>query len=164
MLVEWILGFILIASALGVILARQPVYAALSFLLSLFTLGVIYLQEFAEFIAVLQVLVYAGAILVIFIFVIVLFQDAHEQLSITKPQASLPLITLAALAILSAFSVVGYKLIGYQKQVAEIPAGFGSVQALGHSLYLDYFFPFEAVVFLFLIALVGSVYLAKRLI
>ena len=69
-----------VASSLGVILVKKPVHASLCFLLTLIDSGAFYLQLHAEFIAVMQVLVYAGAIFVIFMFVIILFQDAHEQI------------------------------------------------------------------------------------
>ena len=72
-LIQWIMGLVLILSAMGVILLRKPLYACLSFLLSLLLLAAFYLQLYAEFIAVMQILIYAGAILVIFVFVIVFF-------------------------------------------------------------------------------------------
>src|SRR5581483_9485736 len=81
-----LLGLSLILSSLGVILFKKPVHACLSFLFSLLILAGIYLQLSAEFIAVMQILVYAGAILVIFMFVIILFQDAHEQIEKFKAQ------------------------------------------------------------------------------
>ena len=77
---ELLLGLLLILSGLGVILAKKPVYSALSFLLTLILLAIQFLELSANFIAVMQVIVYAGAILVMFMFVIVLFQDAHAIL------------------------------------------------------------------------------------
>lgn len=160
---QWILGFVLILSSLGVILAAKPVHASLSFLLSLVALAALYLQLSAQFIAAMQILVYAGAILVIFIFVIVLFQDAHEELSKYKPQSTFLLLLLGALGLVGSFILIGYQLLRDQFSVADaLPQDFGTVQALGKALYIDFFFPFEAVTFLFLIAVVGALYIGKK--
>lgn len=160
--IQWILGGILVLSSLGIILLRQPVHACLSFLLTLMTLAVIYLQLFAQFIAVTQVLVYAGAILVIFMFVIILFQDAHAQISRFKPQ-SLPLFLFSAGVIfLLVLAAMGKSYTGLIGTTEPLPEGYGTVQSLGWKLYIDFFFPFEALIFIFLAALIGSVYIARK--
>lgn len=160
--VQWILGLIIILSSLGVILARKPVHASLCFLLTLLTLSCFYLQLSAEFIAMMQVLVYAGAILVIFMFVIILFQDAHEQLLHFRAKSKGKF--LIAAGVVFAFSLIFFSL-----QLLDLPIAsttlskeFGTVQSLGEILYVEFFFPFEAVIFMFLIALVGSLYVAKK--
>jgi NADH-quinone oxidoreductase subunit J len=160
-IVQWILGAILILSSLGVILAPKPVHSALSFLLSLLTLATIYLQLSAQFIAIMQILVYAGAILVIFMFVIVLFQDAHQQISKYEPQSIRPFLIASAIAFVIAFIFLATQLTGISTN-KQLPGNFGTVQALGKALYLDYFFPFEAVTLLFLVAIVGALYIAKK--
>lgn len=161
--VEWILGTILIFSALGVILAKKPVHASLSFLLTLMTLATIYLQLSAQFISVMQILVYAGAILVLFMFVIILFQDAHEQIGKLQPQSSIILLTAATSAFLLTLMFLGTRFIGLPPSRATLPDGYGTVQSLGKALYVDFFLPFEAVTLLFLIAAVGALYLGKRI-
>jgi len=160
--VQWILGVVLILSSLGVILARKPVHSSLSFLLTLLSLALLYLQLNAEFIAVMQILVYAGAILVIFIFVIVLFQDAHQQISQYSPKSFFPFLLAAGVAFLLALVFLGTRLTGLSATSKNLPAGFGSVQSIGEALYIDFFFPFEAVVLLFLIAVVGALYIGKK--
>lgn len=160
--IQWILGGILILSSLGVILARKPVHACLSFLLTLLTLAAIYLQLSAQFIAVMQVLVYAGAILVLFMFVIVLFQDAYQQIEQFKPKSSPVLLIGAASTLLFAMILLASELVNLTSQYAPLPEGFGMVQSLGQALYLDFFFPFEAVVILFLVAVVGGLYIGKK--
>lgn len=159
---QWILGLLLIFSSLGVILARKPVHASLSFLLTLLTLATFYLQLSAEFIGVMQVLVYAGAILVIFMYVVVLFQDAHLQISNTEPKSSLFLLVVACISFITILAVLGKRLIGLPAVNQTLPEGFGTVQGLGRALYLDFFFPFEAVILLFLIALIGALYIGKK--
>jgi len=158
---EWILGFILIFSSLGIILTRNPVHASLSFLLTLLALAAFYLHLSATFIAVMQVLVYAGAILVIFMFVVVLFQDAYQQIAKFEPKSTPFLLLLAAGTFVFALIFLGKQLIGLGP-AKQLPENFGTVQALGKALYLDFFFPFEAVILLFLIALIGALYTAKK--
>lgn len=160
--VQWILGIILILSSLGVLVARKPIYASLSFLLSLLVLAAIYAELSAEFIAVMQILVYAGAILVIFVFVVVLFQDAHQKINKVKPKSRFLLLLLAISSFLIALVFFGKRLLNHLPQKAELTENFGTVQGLGQALYVDFFFPFEAVTLLFLVAVVGALYIAKR--
>lgn len=159
---QWILGIILILSSLGIILAKQPVHASLSFLLTLITLAVFYLELSAQFIAVMQILVYAGAILVIFMFVIVLFQDAHAQISRYAAESSPPLLFIAAGGFLVTLGFLGKHLLALPVSTAKLPDGYGSVQSIGQALYIDFFFPFEAVILLFLVAVVGALYVARK--
>lgn len=159
---QWVLGVILILSSLGIILARNPVHASLSFLLTLLALAALYLELSAQFMAAMQVLVYAGAILVIFMFVIVLFQDAHEQIDQFKAKSVKALLILAGAAFIVSFAVVGSRLVGIPTDEAQALSGFGTVESLGKALYLDFFFPFEAVILIFLVAVVGALYTGRR--
>lgn len=159
---EVILGAVLIFSSLGVILAKKPVHSCLYFFLTLLTLATTYLQLSAEFIGVMQILIYAGAILVIFMFVMVLFQDAHAKISITSGKSAKLLLTFAALSFLLATSIFAYMIKGLSSASSHPSEGFGTVQALGQLLYVDFFFPFEAILLLFLIAPIGAFYIAKK--
>lgn len=160
--VQWLMGLLLILSGLGVILSRKPLYSSLSFLLSLILLAAFYLQLSAEFIATMQVLVYGGAILVIFVFVIVLFQDAHQHIARYASKTSPHLLSLTAVAFITALIFLGWQLIPFGHFQKNVPEGFGSAQGIGEALYLNFFFPFEAVILLFLVAIVGSLYIAKK--
>lgn len=159
---QWFIGITLIGSAIGVITFREPVHACLSFMMTLIMLAALYLQLSAEFTAVMQILVYAGAILVIFMFVIVLFQDAHAQIEQHRPQSKKLLLTFAAVAMSMLLLLTATRFIDISSNADSIPKDFGTVQALGHDLYVDFFFPFEAVVLLFLIALVGALYIGRK--
>lgn len=159
---QWILGIVLILASIGVILARKPVHSSLFFLLTLLTLAALYLQLSAQFIAVMQVLVYAGAILVLFMFVIVLFQDAHAQISKFQPQSKALLIIIAAVSFVVVMAILAAEFLGLKPANANLPADFGNVQPLGKALYIDFFFPFEAVILLFLVAAVGALYIGKK--
>lgn len=160
--VQGMLGILLILSSLGVLIARKPIYASLSFLLSLVVLAAFYLQLSAHFIAVMQILVYAGAILVIFIFVMILFQDAHQQIAHHEAKSQPLLLFSALLTFLLAFIFFGSRLVHLPPLKEDLSKGFGTVQALGQALYVDFFFPFEAVTVLFLVAIVSALYIAKR--
>jgi len=160
--VQWILGSILVLASLGVILARKPVHASLSFLLSLLALAALYLQLSAQFIAVMQVLVYAGAILVIFMFVIVLFQDAYQQIAHEEAKSAPIWLFSAASLFLLGMIFLGTQLVSTIPSTETLPTDFGTVQSLGQALYIDFFFPFEAVILLFLVAIIGALYIGKK--
>ncbi len=161
--IQWILSFVLLFSSLGILMARQPVHAALSFLLTLLTLALYYVQLQAPFIAVMQILVYAGAVLVIFLFVIILFQDAHDKIA-QLASKSHPILIFFTLGIfMCAFIFLGKLLLLNTISSSEkLPVNYGTVQSLGEALYIDYFFPFEAIIVLFLIAIIGAFYLGKK--
>lgn len=161
-LTEWVLGSILVLSSLGIIATRKPVYSSLSFLITLLALAALYLELSAQFIAVMQVLVYAGAILVIFMFVIVLFQDAHEQIEEFKPKSAKALLIFAASTFIIACLFLGIQWLNLPAAQEKLEVGYGDVRLLGLALYEDFFFPFEAVILLFLIAIIGSLYTARK--
>lgn len=160
--VEWMLGLTLIFSALGVVLASQPVHSCLSFLLTLVSLAALYLKLSAHFLAAMQVLVYAGAILVIFMFVIVLFQDAHSQIAEHHSKSTTALLALAAIGFVVSLIMLGSELINGPVLDHHLPESYGTVQILGKALYVDFFFPFEAVILIFLVAVVGALYTGKK--
>lgn len=159
---QGVIGAILILSSVGILLSKKPVYASLSFLLTLLSLAALYLQLSAQFIAVMQVLVYAGAILVIFMFVMILFQDAHENIEMFKAKSSLYLIGLAASSLILLFALLATQYTGMTTSHKGLPEDYGTVQSLGLALYKDFFFPFEAVTLMFIIAVVGALYVARR--
>ncbi|CUI17355.1 putative NADH-ubiquinone/plastoquinone oxidoreductase, chain 6 [Candidatus Protochlamydia naegleriophila] len=159
---QWIFGILLILSSLGIILTSKPVHASLCFLLTLLSLAALYLELSAQFIAVMQILIYAGAILVIFMFVIVLFQDVHQQIHKYQPQSKKAILVGAAAAFAAAFLFLGFHLTSLPTATQALPAEFGSAHSLGRLLYLDFFFPFEAVILIFLVAVVGALYIGRK--
>ncbi len=159
---QWFLGIILILASLGTILSKKPVHSSLYFLLTLFSLAAFYLQLSAQFIAVMQVLVYAGAILVIFMFVIVLFQDSYQHIYQFKAQSSPQLLFFAGGCFVTTLILLSKPFINFIPTDYNLPTDFGTVQHLGYALYVDFFFPFEAVILLFLIAIVGALFIAKK--
>lgn len=156
------LGFLLCLSSLGVLVAHHPVYASLSFLCTLLLLALCYLQLAAPFIAVIQILVYAGAILIIFMFVIILFQDAYQKISQLKTKSSGFLLLISGCLFPIALIIFAFSFPSFSLSLKERTADYGTVHALGKALYLDFFFPFEAMVLLFLVAVVGAVYIGRK--
>lgn len=158
----WIVGMIAILSALGVVIGKKPVHSSLWFLLTLLSLASMYLQLSAPFISVMQVLIYAGAILVIFMFVIVLFQDAYLTISEYKAKSVKLLLFGSGTLFLAIVTALCMRLVALPDATTVVPIGYGSVESLGRALYIDFFFPFEAVALLFLVAIIGALYIGKK--
>ena len=158
--VFWPLAVLLVASAIGVVRARNPVYAAMSLVGAFFLLAGLYLMLAAHLIAFLQILVYAGAIMVLFLFVIML-------LSLTDAELGVPRWT--AMKWLGGAGAVGLLVVVWAaiRQAGEmplrnVPGGFGTVKEVGKLLFTQYLLPFEATSVLLLVAIVGAVVVAKQ--
>ena len=156
-----VISLVAIASALGMLLSRNTVYSALFLVLNFATVAVFYLLLSAPFIAMSQITVYAGAIMVLFLFVIMLL--GAEQL---KPGQGMfwqrPLAFLLAI-VLVAESV--YLLMFRDKpqgQVAVADQAFGSPQAIGAVLFNQYLLPFEITSIVLLVAMVAAIVLSKQ--
>jgi NADH-quinone oxidoreductase subunit J len=157
---------IIIAGAVGVVVARNPVHSALMLVMTLFGVAVLFVLQRDPFLAAVQVIVYAGAIVVLFLFVIMFLGVDREENIATEPlRGQRPLaIGLVVLA------TTGLLLLGEVSRwttgaphVAGVDAGKESnVYLLGRSVYTTYLFPFEATAALLVIAVVGAVVLARR--
>ncbi|PJF48515.1 MAG: NADH-quinone oxidoreductase subunit J [Chloroflexi bacterium] len=156
-----VLGAVSIASALGLLLSRNAIYAALFLVLNFGVGAVIYLVLNAPFIAVVQVSVYAGAIMVLFLFVIMLL--GAERLS---PGENPPGISFQRpLAIALGGVLLGlalYALFVRQPPTTATALADSSPTAIGLSLFGPYLFPFEVVSILLLVAMVGAVVLTRN--
>lgn len=158
------LGFLVLAAltivaALTVVLHRNPVHSALALVSTLFLLSVFFVGLDAEMVAVLQIIVYAGAVVVLFLFVIMLL-----NLQVEVRRTGGPLLVGAAVsggAVFAAFLVRGLRRAP-APGAASIPAGFGSTTALAERLFTAYLIPFELTSLLLLVAVVGAVVLAKK--
>jgi NADH-quinone oxidoreductase subunit J len=156
---------IVIAGAVGVVVARNPVHSALMLVMTLFGIAVLFVLQKANFLAAVQVIVYAGAIVVLFLFVIMfLGVDREEDIRSESLRGQRPLAV--ALVVLG---TTGLLLLGQvskwttgQPSVSGTDTGAPNVNLLGRSLYTTYLFPFEATSALLIIAVVGAVVLARR--
>ena len=152
-----------LAGALGVVLLRNPFYSVLSLVMHLIALAVLFLLLTAACIAAAQVVVYAGAVMVLYIFVVAYVGGADEPLRAETEGVGLlaPLFALAVLAEL-VIAVVGSSLAALESRGAEVGAGFGSPAEIGRLLLTKFLLPFEAASFLLLVAAVGAVVLARK--
>ena len=155
------LSFVALLSALGVVLAKNPVHSVLFLILTFFTLSAHYLLLNAQFLAAVNIIVYAGAIMVLFLFVI-MFLNLNQDTEPHKPvlaqfSAAIAggLLLLVMVAALRHVQPLGHDLATFDSQV-------GMVNRLGLVLFKEYSLPFELASILLLTALVGSVMLGKR--
>ena len=159
---EWLVFIVVavsaIGTALGLVIRPNPLHGALFLVGNLFCVAVLYLLLRAEFLALAQIIVYAGAIMVLFIFAIMLLIPGRAEYG-ADPLArarrlALPVAAVFGIAVLlAAVGRVGGP---------EVPASEGGVGAIGRLLFTDYLFPFEVTSLLLLAALVGALTLARR--
>ena len=156
----YLFAAIAVAGSLGMLLnVRNTVAGALSLVCTMVALGAIYVLLDAYLIGVLQILVYAGAIVVVFLFVVMLLNLRHdeftpERLRWTKRLA----VGLGALVVVELLVLLPRAL----GPAAEVPADFGGYRAVGAALFTDWVLAFEVTSLLLLAAMVGAVILAKR--
>src|SRR3954467_6004816 len=160
----WIFAVLTVAFSGNVVLRRNPAHAAISLVAAFFFLAGLYVLLAAHLIAILQVMVYAGAVMVLFVFVIMLLNLKEEELGEQRLTAW-KVIGLAA--VLAAFGVIAWKALGPAypgapvRDNAILISGFGGVKAVGRTLYLASVLPFEITSLLLLVAVVAAVVVAK---
>ena len=165
MIAFYLLGGIAVAASLLVIAQRNPIYSVLLLIASFGALSGLYILLEAPFVAVIQIIVYAGAIMVLFLFVVMLLNAPHEDtehdLRLHPLVRGGPLGFGVLLAVILAVQL-GVALAGSREPGRFGPAAVSSVRAIGRSLFTDYSFPFEVTSVLILVAMVGAVVLARR--
>lgn len=156
-----ILAIVAIGSALGMLLNRNAVYSALFLILNFATVAVFYIILGAPFIALTQVTVYAGAIMVLFLFVIMLLGAEELSGGRTKFDWQKPAAVVLALMLLVEVLVVVFFRESVFAQFTEL-IEFGTPKEIGRVLFNDYLLPFEITAFLLLAAMVGAIVIARR--
>src|SRR5947209_16931546 len=162
----FIFAALALVGALGVVLARNPVHSALLLVVTLVSVAVFFVQQQAHFLAAVQVIVYAGAIVVLFLFVIMLLGiDKTESLSSDPLKGQRPVAI--ALGLLSLLEVLLLTRTTWSTGAPSVAGPMQStdqtnVEVLARSLFTRYLLPFEATSVLLLIAVVGAVVLARR--
>lgn len=159
MIAFYVIALLMIASALTVIAHRNPIYSALALVNTLFLIAVAFVMLDAELVAVLQVIVYAGAIVILFLFVIMLLNLETET---HGPRASMLGTAGLALALLLALELGVVAAVHRPAEQPVVPPGFGSTEALAEDLFTRWMLPFELTSLLLLVALVGAVVMARR--
>ncbi len=160
-----VLATIAVLAALAMLLSRSAIYSALFLIMNFSVVSVFYLMLNAPFIAMVQVTVYAGAIMVLFLFVIMLL--GAEKLR--QPQSDIPwqqpLAILLGLVLLgvAAFAIVSRGSVSVPAPLSDqMISAFGSPFELGKLLFTTYLFPFEVTSFLLLVAMIGAIVLTKE--
>ncbi|HZF00060.1 MAG TPA: NADH-quinone oxidoreductase subunit J [Planctomycetota bacterium] len=153
-------GGISLVAALGVVSLRSPVHAAISMLVAFLGLAVVYLRLGAPFLAAIHVLVYTGAILVLFLFVIMMLNLKPDELGVEYPLKTRALIALLCGGL---FALLALPLWQDNRSLeTPTPPGFGGVETVGTALFNDYALAFELISVLIMVAVFGGVLLAKR--
>jgi len=166
-LVFFVAAFACIAGALGVILSRNPVHSALSLVGTLFGIAIHFVNLGAHFLAAVQVVVYAGAIVVLFLFVIMLLGvDKAEELEVEPLGGQRPaagIIGIIGVALLGLLAVRGAQVsTGLNSTTGALNDDRSNIFQLGKALFTDYVFAFEITSVLLVIAVVGAVVMARR--
>lgn len=158
MVLFFALAAIAVAASVSLILQREPIHSALSLIVVMISLAGLYLLLGAEFISAVQMIVYAGAIMVLFVFVIMLLNAGEEERTNFSRMAAYIGLPLAAVAGAGLVYWVGRGAQG----VPDAPTVTGVTRALAMMLFQDYVFPFELTSILILIAILGAIVLARR--
>jgi NADH-quinone oxidoreductase subunit J len=157
------LGAQIIVATVGTVWSRNPVTSALFLVLNFFALGGLYLLLEAQFIAVVQVIVYAGAIMVLFLFTIMLLNLDNERALAEKFDLRKGFaVLLGGVLLVELLYIIGLKTPIPIKQTALTTVQLGEAKYIGRELLTNFLFPFEIVSILLLLAVVGAIVLAKK--
>jgi NADH-quinone oxidoreductase subunit J len=167
-IVFFVAAAIVLAGALGVVLSRNPVHSALSLVIAMIAIAVLFLMQDADLVAIVQIVVYASAIVVLFLFVIMLLgvdrdETLREPLPLQRPLA----LGVGALVLVEVLLIGGREWVTGTVRAADdaralASPGTGNVQRLAEVLFTDFFWPFQVTAVLLVIAVVGGVVLARR--
>ena len=156
----WADAIVAVMTAGMVILHRNPVVCALSLVAHLCSVAFFFLLLDASFLFVVQIILYAGAIMVLFLFVIMLLDPVGEGVAGRTGKIQMGATVAGAALVLGAVARMLPDLAG--AGAAGAPAGFGQAAAFGRLIFTDYLYPFEVASVLLLVAMVGALYMGKR--
>jgi NADH-quinone oxidoreductase subunit J len=151
-------GAVCVAGAVNLLIQSHPIQSALSLIVVMASLAVEYLLLGAEFVAAVQVIVYAGAIMVLFVFVIMLLNAGEEE----RSQGSHLALILGVPSLLLVGVLLAWTVIHHPSNSVQIGSLPGDPRTIGHLLFREYLLPFEVTSLLILIAIMGAVVLASQ--
>ncbi len=159
-------ALMILAGGIGVIACKNPVHSALSMVLTLFGVAVEFIEQQAEFLAAVQIIVYAGAIVVLFLFVIMFLgvdqnDDVHDEPLVAQRPLAVLLVIIAVISIIALGIEAGWA-VGPHHVTGKTFGPYQNVGEVGRSVFTTYLFAFEATAALLIIAVVGAVVLARR--
>ena len=155
------LTLISVAAAIAMIASRNAVYSALFLVFNFLTVATLYLLLNAAFIAVVQITVYAGAIMVLFLFVIMLLGTERESIG-GRIRWQMPLAIVLSLALAGELAFVLLRNDFVQGSLAELSVEFGSPASIGRVLFSEYLVPFEVTSILLLVAMIGAIVITRK--
>jgi NADH-quinone oxidoreductase subunit J len=159
----YLLSVLALVSAIMMVTRRNPIISVLYLILNFFSLAGLYLTLNAQFIAVIQIIVYAGAIMVLFLFVVMLLRLGDEaQLRETIGPRKVIGIGLSVALLLEIVYIISFRSAGGRVAQAGNAAAIGTVESIGTEMFTRFLFPFEVTSIILLAAIVGAVILAKR--
>jgi NADH-quinone oxidoreductase subunit J len=164
-LLFWLLAVIALVASVSMIIQRNPVYSALFLIVTLLSLAGLFLLLSAYFLSVIQIIVYAGAIMVLFLFVIMLLDIRRTEAAPSRVKLQAPLgILLGVVFLLETLLILRSGVIREMAAQAASPPDpdFGTALALGRALFTGYFFPLQLAAVLLFVALIGAIVLSKR--
>jgi NADH-quinone oxidoreductase subunit J len=156
-----VFGVICVAGAINLLAQRHPINSALSLVVVMCSLALIYLLLGAEFVAAIQVIVYAGAIMVLFVFVIMLLNAGAEE----RSRGSRIALLIGIPGVVTLTVLVGWIIISHNYLPGGViisPTNFGATNNIANLLFRDFLLPFEVTSVLILIAILGAVVLGRR--
>lgn len=158
----YICAFVLLLSALATIASKHPVHSVVGLIVNFAALAVLFLTLSAEFLAMMQIIIYAGAILVLFLFVIALLTIGNQPIEPGRGKLAFQ-ATPSVVAGLAALLVMWYGVrVAWSQASAHAGGGFGTVATFGDVLLTTHVFAFEATAFVLLVAILGVVLMAAR--
>jgi NADH-quinone oxidoreductase subunit J len=160
LLLFFALAAVAVATAVGMLASRNAVYSTLLLVLNFVTVAVLYLMLNAAFIAMVQVTVYAGAIMVLFLFVVMLLGSERLPPS-TRLRWQIPAAAVLGLLLLGEALVAVLALRGSPLEAPEVAPAFGSPSAVGLFLFRRYLLPVEIASILLLVAMLGAIVLTR---
>lgn len=161
LIVFFILALVAVASALGMLFSKNAIYAAIFLVLNFATVAVFFLTLGGSFIAVSQVAVYAGAIMVLFLFVIMLLGAERLGAGATLPWQRPLAFVLGGILVFEAAYAILTRVTGTAAP-DQLPATYGSPAAIGELLFSAYLLPFEIISILLLAAMVGAIVMTRK--
>ena len=155
------LALIAVVAAIAMIASRNTVYSALFLVFNFLTVATLYLLLNAAFIAVVQITVYAGAIMVLFLFVIMLLGTERESIG-GRIRWQMPLAIVLSLALAGELAYVLLRNDIVQGLAADLSTEFGSPASIGRVLFSEYLVPFEVTSILLLVAMIGAIVITRK--
>jgi NADH-quinone oxidoreductase subunit J len=155
-------GTVIVLTAILVVALRKPVYSVIALLVMLFHIAGLFVTLHAEFLAAVQLIVYAGAILVLYLFVVMLLNVKEDDSYQRQFRLGMGLGLLALAEVVYIVSAAGLPEEPVREPAAAPSAAAGNTETVGRALYTTYLFPFEVASLILLVAMIGAILMAKK--